>query len=528
MAGRERESTSGSAAVTVIAPAAPTGLTGSEDSSGYIDLSWTDNAANADSDEILTSLDDTNFTPYDTVAAASAGSTNTYSDTAPTDGSPEYYEVEATDGNIESAPSNIFSFTPIAPPTAQAQTYSVLHGQTLSIAAGGLLAGAAGSAPGDTLTVAGANGTPQATNDGTVTINADGSFEYTPDAGYVGTDSFTYSVADGSLVSQPATVTIDVTDQAPQAVSLYNVSTNNDPTNSSVAGSTVSGSPYTFGGLGASDADDDPLTFSLVNADGSALPDASGNPTPLGPFNTGHGSVTLDSSGHYTYTPDAGFIGVDRFYYVANDGAMNSNVASVSIDVQGSIPNVSPISTINDPVALDTPCVVPYYSSLFASNVDSLLFEIVTQPPNATIVPDPSNGLLTITATSAGVGTFTYSFGPDAPESTGSIDVDPPGYGTAPVWAGLPSQSYTVSHGGTLAVPASNGLLGGAYYQGDALSVNILPVPGSGSTVPGPTSGTVTYLDPATGAFDYTPAANATNWVYIYYNISAGASPARR
>ncbi|MDH3718799.1 MAG: Ig-like domain-containing protein, partial [Planctomycetota bacterium] len=34
-------------------------------------------------------------------------------------------------------------------------------------------------------------------NNGTVTLNADGSFDYTPNPGFVGTDSFTYEVHDG-------------------------------------------------------------------------------------------------------------------------------------------------------------------------------------------------------------------------------------------------------------------------------------------------------------------------------------------
>ena len=34
---------------------------------------------------------------------------------------------------------------------------------------------------------------------GTLTLNADGSFVYTPNANFNGTDTFTYSVSDGTL-----------------------------------------------------------------------------------------------------------------------------------------------------------------------------------------------------------------------------------------------------------------------------------------------------------------------------------------
>ncbi len=47
--------------------------------------------------------------------------------------------------------------------------------------------------------------------DGTLTVNLDGSFVYTPNPGFTGTDSFTYTVTDGTFRSAPATVTINVT-----------------------------------------------------------------------------------------------------------------------------------------------------------------------------------------------------------------------------------------------------------------------------------------------------------------------------
>lgn len=45
---------------------------------------------------------------------------------------------------------------------------------------------------------------------GTVDMNADGSFRYFPDAGFTGSDSFTYTVHVGSYVTEPASVRITV------------------------------------------------------------------------------------------------------------------------------------------------------------------------------------------------------------------------------------------------------------------------------------------------------------------------------
>jgi VCBS repeat-containing protein len=58
-----------------------------------------------------------------------------------------------------------------------------------------------------------------------------------------------------------------------------------------------------------------------------------------------HGSLTLNSNGSFSYTPNTGFTGDDTFTYKANDGALDSNVATVTINVSGGsqtslVPNV--------------------------------------------------------------------------------------------------------------------------------------------------------------------------------------------
>lgn len=50
---------------------------------------------------------------------------------------------------------------------------------------------------------------------GTLIFNPDGTFVYRPNAGFTGTDTFTYRVSDGTLTSMPATVTIAVTPSLP-------------------------------------------------------------------------------------------------------------------------------------------------------------------------------------------------------------------------------------------------------------------------------------------------------------------------
>jgi hypothetical protein len=71
------------------------------------------------------------------------------------------------------------------------------------------------------------------------------------------------------------------------------------------------------------DADGDPLTAVLVS----------------GPS---HGALQLNADGSFAYTPASGFSGQDSFAYKANDGAADSNIATVTITVEFKVymPNI--------------------------------------------------------------------------------------------------------------------------------------------------------------------------------------------
>ena len=76
----------------------------------------------------------------------------------------------------------------------------------LTVAAPGVL-GNDTDPDGDPLTAALVTGPSH----GTLTLNGNGSFTYTPAGNFTGSDSFTYRASDGTLTSNPATVTITVT-----------------------------------------------------------------------------------------------------------------------------------------------------------------------------------------------------------------------------------------------------------------------------------------------------------------------------
>jgi len=185
------------------------------------------------------------------------------------------------------------------PPTAYPDAYPVVHDRTLTVSAPGVL-GNDSDPDGDALSAA----VVAAPLHGTLTLNANGSFTYKPAAGYTGSDSFTYAASDGILASSPATVALSVTDQAPAAT--------NDSYKTG-KGKTLAVSAA--GVLGNdSDPDGDPLTAVLAS----------------GPAN---GTLTLNANGSFSYTPNAGFTGIDSFTYRANDKALDSTPATVTINV---------------------------------------------------------------------------------------------------------------------------------------------------------------------------------------------------
>jgi uncharacterized delta-60 repeat protein len=167
----------------------------------------------------------------------------------------------------------------------------------------------AGDADADSLTYSLVS---QATQ-GSVNVNPNGTYTYTPTANYSGPDSFTFKANDGALNSNTATVSITVTpvNDAPLAAASSRTATEDTPLSGSVT---------------ATDIEASPLTYSAVTQ-------------------PAHGTLTLNPNGTYTYTPTANYNGPDSFTFKANDGALDSNTATVSITV----------NAVNDAPVLVTP-----------------------------------------------------------------------------------------------------------------------------------------------------------------------------
>src|SRR3954468_14857459 len=93
---------------------------------------------------------------------------------------------------------------------------------------------------------------------GTLQLDADGGFRYTPNARFIGTDSFTYHVS-GALVPDRATVTMTVTNSRPVAANAPSVATTGTMLSVPARGVVTSDA----------DADGDALTAMKVSDNGS-------------------------------------------------------------------------------------------------------------------------------------------------------------------------------------------------------------------------------------------------------------------
>ncbi|GAA1870076.1 LamG-like jellyroll fold domain-containing protein [Myceligenerans crystallogenes] len=167
------------------------------------------------------------------------------------------------------------------------------------------------------------------------------------------------------------------------------------------AGTAVNAAP-----VGAADAygtvEGEPLTVAApgvlandTDADGDDL-------TATGAVQPAHGDVVLHADGSFTYTPDAGFSGLDTFTYKVSDGAATSSDTTVRITVEEA---QQPVNTA--PVARDDawsavggePLTLPAPGVL--TNDTDADGNVLT----ATGVTQPANGTVTLAAD----GSFTYT-----------------------------------------------------------------------------------------------------------------------
>ncbi|MCB2025081.1 MAG: IPTL-CTERM sorting domain-containing protein [Ottowia sp.] len=279
---------------------------------------------------------------------------------------------------------------------------------------------------------------------GTVTVNADGTYVYTPTAGYTGTDSFTYQVC---LPSPNQTIC----DTATVNVTVFGAVNDQVVTN---VGTPVSGNAAT-NDLGV------PANSTYTKATDPA-----------------HGTVTMNADGTYTYTPAAGYSGLDSFTYQVCPPSPNQthcSTATVSINVLAAV-NDQAVTTVDTPV-----------SGNVATNDG-------TVPPGATFskATDPAHGTVVVNAD----GTYTYT------PSPGYSGADSFTYRLCTADTPPVCTTATVDLFVMKAVDDQLGAVPGARIPGNLASNDTVP-PGStfSGPVSGPSHGTVTVN--ADGTYTY-------------------------
>ena len=321
---------------------------------------------------------------------------------------------------------------------------------------------------GDALTVQSSTTTPA---NGTTTVNADGTITYTPTTGFVGTDSFDYTVSDG-LASASAAVTVQVTNAAPCAVDDRAQTTRNQAVTVEVLANDC-------------DPDGDALTVQTATA-----------PT--------NGTATINADGTIAYTPNAGFAATDTFDYTITDGGA-TDTATVTVLVA----NRAPVAVGDEATtSRASQATIDVLGNDADPDGDALTVRSATAPDNGAVTVN-SDGTIAYTPDDNFAGTDTFDYTITDALATASATVTVTVENQPPV-AGPDSASTTANTAVTIEVLAND-----VDPDGDALSV---------SSATDPDNGSVTVN--ADGTIAYTPDAAFTGIDRFTYRISDGIASA--
>ena len=330
-------------------------------------------------------------------------------------------------------------------------------------------------ADGDALTLA----TVSAPAHGTATANADGTVAYTPAGNYSGADSFSYTVNDGQGGSATAVVTVTVTGINDAPVAGNDSASTNEDTAVVIA-------------VLANDSDGDSASLTPVVFNGPA-----------------NGSATVQADGTITYAPAADFNGTDSFTYKTTDGATESGVATVTIEVQA-VNDAPAVSA--DSYSLDEDATLMVADPGVLNNDsdaegDGLSAMLVTGPAHGTLTLNADGSFIyTPDANYHGADGFTYIANDGLVDSTvGTVvlTVDP--VNDTPVAS---DDSYSTDEDTPLVIAAPGVLGNDTDLDGDSLQAVLVTGPSQGMLV----------LN-ANGSFTYTPASNTNGSDSFSYRV---------
>lgn len=325
---------------------------------------------------------------------------------------------------------------------------------------------------------------------------------YRPPTDFVGTRRWEYHVGDGTNQTRQewsVTVTDKGAFQKPVAQpDTYEVARNGSLTVSRAQG------------VLANDSDADSAWFT-----------ANGSMSPA------HGKITglNRSTGVFTYTPDAGFLGTDTMKYYPVDPEGNSgDLVTVTFKV-----STPPPVAVGDSykTAMNTPLVVDAAHGLLDNDTDadsSFVISSVIAGLHGTPSVNHNTGAFTYTPHAGWVGTDTFGYRLIDTDNNYSawanvtVKTVAPGVNEAP---DVQADSYEVHQNGTLTIGAGSGpLANDSDFEKTDLDIATRSVPAHGS---------FTSFDDETGAFTYvpTPGWHGTETVTYKAVDAAGAQSAQ-
>lgn len=294
---------------------------------------------------------------------------------------------------------------------------------------------------------------------------ATGAFTYTPDANQVGDAVVNFTASDAYAASNTAKLTIHVTNTAPVATNVETTTKKNTPVS---------------GYLTASDADEDPLTYTAQ-------------------LTCDEGTLVLDdaATGAFTFTPTADTVGTAILTFSASDGQSSSDTVTLTITIED-VPEPPVAENGTATGDEDTPIAITLVAT--DTNGDDLTYT-VGAPAHGALTGDAPNLTYTPAVNWHGTDSFTFTANDGTADSnTATVTITVRAVNDPPT---ATAKSFTTLEGALL-----TGTLTGADIDSDTLSFAV-------ST--NGTLGTLEVTDAATGAFTYTPntGANGTDTVMV-------------
>jgi RHS repeat-associated protein len=288
-------------------------------------------------------------------------------------------------------------------------------------------------------------------NGSPVVLQTDGSFSH-PVTLVEGLNILTIRATDNAGNTAESNLSVTLQLNQPPIATAQNVSVQEDM-------------PINFA-LSANDPDGDVLSYQILTQ-------------PL------HGVIS-GVAPNLIYTPNTDFNGIDSLTYLVNDGLLNSNIATVTIDVQAV--NDAPVAN-NQTVSATEDTALSISLAGSDTDADALSYQVVTQPAQGSLSGVAPNITYTPNANYNGADSFTFKTHDGLLASaSATVSITVAAINDAPE-----ANNQTVTTNEDIAVAVN---LAGTDLDGDAISYQV---------VTQPSQGTLTGVAPN---LTYTPNAN--------------------